>query len=199
VLVIVTDGLPTSGYHHLSGEQAQRELANELRRIGNDLPVHLVVRLCTDEDAVVDFYNSIDEEVELQLEVIDDMQSEAKEIYKSHNRWLVYSPLVHKIREGGTFLKLFDLLDERALTPMEICLFCQYLLRRSPDEPPLPSEPHAFCQAVKQRALELPRVYDALRGCMSPPVLSDEVEYAVLPGKLKRICGGDLNIDCSVQ
>jgi len=200
VLVIVTDGLPTSGYHHMSGVEPKRELTMELRRIGQDLPVHLVVRLCTDEDDVVDFYNSIDEEVELQLEVIDDLESEAKEIYRNHNRWLVYSPLVHLIREGGTFMKLFDLVDERALTPMEVCLFCQLLLRQTPDDPPLPSEPKEFVAAAKRRAAQMPSVYDPLRGRMSSPVLADEIECAVLPSKFKRICGaGSLDIGCCVQ
>lgn len=200
VLVTVTDGLPTSGYHHLSGPEQQRDLANQLRRLSQDLPVHLVVRLCTDEDDVVNFYNSIDEEVELQLEVIDDLESEAKELYKCCNRWLVYSPLVHRIREGGTFMKLFDLLDERALTPMEICLFCNVLLRQNPDDPPLPTEPKEFVKAVAEKVHSLPKVYNPLRGCMSPPVLPDEVEYAVFPTKFRRMCGGsNLDIDCCLQ
>lgn len=198
VLVIVTDGLPTNAPTHCPTRAAQKELARELRRISQDLPVHLVVRLCTNEDDVVEFYNSIDEEMELQLEVIDDIESEAMEIYKSRNRWLVYSPLVHRIREGGTFMKLFDLLDERALLPMEICVFCQLLLRRTEDDPPLPSDPAEFLKAVHFLAGQHPWVYDALRRRMSPPVLVDEVESALMPSALKRVCGGLFNQDCCV-
>lgn len=199
VLVIVTDGLPTgTGYSQSASPEQQRLMVTELRRMASELPMHLVVRLCTDDDPVVDYYNSIDEEVELQLEVIDDLEGEAKEIYNNGNRWLVYSPLLHRIREGGTFMKVLDLVDERVLTPMEICLLCQLLLRQEPDERPLPSDPHEFCRSVRERLPSLPLVYDPRRKRMSPPVLIEEIEWVVLPDRMKRVCGGVIN-ECVVQ
>ena len=35
------------------------------------------------------------------MEVLDDIESEAKEIMAAGNGWLVYTPLLHKIREAG--------------------------------------------------------------------------------------------------
>merc|ERR1711988_594224 len=108
VLVIATDGLPTSqGY--APTDTAKAEVVQVMRQLSVDLPVFLVIRLCTDEDDVVAFYNRIDEEEELLLEVIDDLESEAQEICDKGNDWLTYSPMIHMIREGGTFVKLFDL------------------------------------------------------------------------------------------
>jgi len=159
------------------------------------LPIHQVVRLCTNESSVVNFYTSLDEEMEVELEVIDDMQGEAKEIQSVGNRWLVYSPLIHRLREGGTFLKVLDLLDERRLEPMEVCLVCQLLLRPSADDPPLPTEPEEFCQAARELLPRLPRVFCPLRLAMLPPVDINELECSVLQrGKLRRSCG-----DCEVR
>lgn len=72
------------------------------------------------EDDVLEFWQDVDEEVEFQLDVLDDLRSEAMEIHKAGNDWLAYTPAMHLIREGGTNLKLLDLLDERRLTPGEV-------------------------------------------------------------------------------
>ena len=50
------------------------------------LPIWIVIRLCTDEAAVTEFYNSLDEELELNLEVVDEYKSEAKEVYVQRTR-----------------------------------------------------------------------------------------------------------------
>jgi len=179
IVVIVTDGLPTSQQSSRSGSQERQELVQELRRMALELPTHLVVRLCTEDDSVVSFYNRVDEELELQIEVIDDMRSEAREVSRVGNDWLVYSPLVHKIREGGTFMKLFDLIDERRLEPMEVAVFCQLLLRQGSEEH-FPSEPHEFCRAVRRSLAVAPPVLDPLSGQMGPPLHIDKLELAIL-------------------
>merc|ERR1712025_1396566 len=77
------------------------------------------------------------------------------EIYSQGNGWLTYSPLLHRIREGGTFVKLFDLLDERQLTPTEVSLFTQLLLRREGDAP-MPRTAVEFCKALRGAVYEAP-------------------------------------------
>jgi hypothetical protein len=46
------------------------------------LPVWVVIRLCTNENAIVSYWNNVDKEIELNMDVIDDPLGEAKEIHK---------------------------------------------------------------------------------------------------------------------
>lgn len=186
VVCIATDGLPTGEYSGKSTDYHCQRVVRALRKLTGDLPVHIVVRLTTEEDSVVEFYNKIDEEFELPLEVLDDIESEAKEIASAGNRWLAYSPLLHAIREGGTFVKLFDLLDERRLTPVEAMILARMLLQ-DPHEV-MPTDAEEFCQYVEdrlQRGGDL--VYHPLTGRLAPCVDPRLLRQAVLP---PRFCGG---------
>lgn len=120
VIVLATDGLPSNA-HGVSSTHTQTEFIHALRSL-EGLPIWIVIRLCTDEEKVVEFYNDIDSELELSLEVIDDFTGEAEEIYE-HNKWLNYALPLHRIREMGFNHKLFDLLDERPLTKDELLDF----------------------------------------------------------------------------
>jgi len=120
VIVLATDGLPSDS-RGVSSSHTQMEFQNALRSL-EGLPIWIVIRLCTDEDQVVEFYNNLDSELELSLEVIDDFTGEAEEIYE-HNKWLNYALPLHRIREMGFSHKLFDLLDERPLTKDELLNF----------------------------------------------------------------------------
>lgn len=120
VIVLATDGLPSNPYG-VSGQTELTEFKNAIRSL-EGLPVWIVIRLCTDEDQVVEFYNNLDSELELSLEVLDDFTGEAEEVYE-HNPWLNYALPLHRIREMGFSHKLFDLLDERQLTKDELRSF----------------------------------------------------------------------------
>merc|ERR1739841_484687 len=129
VIVLATDGLPSDNYGY-SNSRTRDEFTNALRSL-QGLPVWVVVRLCTDEDSVVNFYNNLDSQLGLSLEVIDDFTGEAEEVYE-HNKWLNYSLPLHRIREMGFSHKLFDLLDERRFTKEERRQF--FLLLFGPDK-----------------------------------------------------------------
>ena len=47
-----------------------------------NLPVWVVIRLCTNDNSMTQYWNGIDSEVELNMDVIDDPLGEAKEIHK---------------------------------------------------------------------------------------------------------------------
>jgi len=150
-----------------------------MRQLSIDLPVFLVIRLCTDEDDVVAFYNRIDEEEELPLEVIDDLESEAQEICDKGNDWLTYSPMIHMIREGGTFVKLFDLLDERKLNPLEARLLAGHLLQLE-DWAPLPlSDVKEFTNKAADYLQKMEKVYDPLQRRMKPSIDMRKLRQAV--------------------
>lgn len=169
MLSIVTDGLPTSPANGNCTLRDKQDFVEELRAFASTFNVFIVIRLATDDDETVDYYNKIDEEVELPLDILDDLQGEAKEVYDSQNGWFAYTPMIHRIREGGTMEKLFDLLDERPFTTVEISAFLELLLR-GPDDAPFPRTPKELLEVVELAAARAPRVYDGRSGEMVPPV-----------------------------
>merc|ERR1719502_1433884 len=64
----------------MSQSTDRTELVQALRALAS-LDAHIVLRLCTDEQPVVDFYGDIDAEVELSLEVLDERPLTRGEIY----------------------------------------------------------------------------------------------------------------------
>lgn len=123
-VVIASDGLPTDSYGNAT-QAIKNQFVQSLRML-EGLPVWLVIRLCTDDDEVVDFYNSLDDQLELSMDVLDDFVGEAKEVYE-HNKWLNYALPLHRMREMGYHDRVFDMLDERTLTKGELRDFCRLL------------------------------------------------------------------------
>lgn len=104
------------------GEASDGDLAAALAPL-KSLPVWVVVQLCTGEDNVVSYWNNIDSQLELDLDILDDLESEAKEIYE-HNRWFTYGEPLHRMRGFGVAIKELDLLDEVSLSPDQIRDVC---------------------------------------------------------------------------
>lgn len=123
-IILATDGLPTNSYG-IAGHSENQNFVNALRSL-EGMPVWIVVRLCTDDERIVEFYNSLDNQLELSIEVLDDFVGEAEEVYEQ-NSWLTYSLPMHRMREMGFHNRLFDLLDERPLTRDELRDFCMLL------------------------------------------------------------------------
>eukprot|EP00930_Biecheleria_cincta_P045041 TRINITY_DN31042_c0_g1_i1.p1 TRINITY_DN31042_c0_g1~~TRINITY_DN31042_c0_g1_i1.p1 ORF type:complete len:477 (+),score=80.54 TRINITY_DN31042_c0_g1_i1:90-1520(+) len=169
ILSVITDGMPTSPTDSRCTQEDQNELVNQLRQFAIAFNSFIVIRLATDDDNVVGFYNQIDEELELPLDILDDLQGEGKEVHEAGNAWLAYTPLIHRIREGGTNIKLFDLLDERPFTPVEISMFMDFLFRQQSDAP-FPRTPKELLQAVQNALKSSPLVFDGVSGRMSLPV-----------------------------
>lgn len=126
-IVLATDGLPTDAQGY-SNSTVKEQFAHALRAL-EGLPVWIVVRLCTDESSVVEYWNNLDAQLELSLEVLDDFVGEAQEVHEC-NKWLNYGLPLHRMREMGFHHTLFDLLDERSLTKDEVRDFCKILFGR---------------------------------------------------------------------
>lgn len=127
-IVICTDGLPS--------DTTDEDFMKELRRL-EGLPVWIVIRLCTNEIDAVDFYNRLDAELEVPVDVVDDFLGEGIEV-ANYNPWLNYAMPLHKIREMGVKERALDLLDERPLSPMqqrEVCtiIFGEQKMKDCPD------------------------------------------------------------------
>lgn len=111
VVIIATDG-----------ESSDGNLAQALQPL-QSLPVWLVVRLCTDDEKVVDYWNNIDSELELEMDVLDDFIGEAAEI-QAFNGFLTYGEPLHRLREFGVPAKELDLLDEAKLSAEQMRSIC---------------------------------------------------------------------------
>jgi hypothetical protein len=135
VVVIATDGLP-SDQSGLSNDRVRQQFVDALQRL-QQLPVWVVVRLCTNDDSVVEYYNDLDKVLELPMECLDDFLGEAKEIMRV-NAWMNYALPLHRCREMGYQHRIFDLLDERLLNKDElreflVLMFGEAAFRHAPD------------------------------------------------------------------
>lgn len=172
MLVLVTDGIP-------NGTRAA--FAEAIRSLAREQPVHVVVRLCCSDEDIFGFYDQVDKELELSLDILDDFQGEAKAIHR-FNPWLTYPKILQTIREAGTLSKLMDFVDERPLTPMEIGLFAQLLIRGE-GQSKYPWSPDALLEAVERDAAAAPLVFCVRRRGRYPIMDMASLRPAVNPGK----------------
>ena len=163
VVVIASDGAAMDGDVHA----ALRPLKS--------LPAWVVVRLCTDDDAVVQYWNRVDEDLELDMDVLDDLAGEAAEV-TSLNPWLTYPLSLHRIREFGSCEKIFDLLDERELTLVEAKQFAGLLLGGAVADAPHPEVDYAgFVRSLKSVLAAEPSVWCPRRKRHAPWIRPKEL------------------------
>jgi hypothetical protein len=110
---------------YADGEASDGDIATALRPLHN-LPVWVVIRLCTDDDAVVRYWNNVDEQIELNMDVIDDPIGEGKEVHALNN-WLTYGLPMHRLREFGVTVKELDMIDEARLSSEQMRNLCALL------------------------------------------------------------------------
>jgi len=151
VLVVASDGAATDG-----------DVAAAMRPLLS-LPVWVVVRLCTDDEGTVSYWNTIDEDLELDMDVLDDLSSEATEV-AAHSPWLAYGQQLHRLREWGCSHKVFDILDEKPLSPTEMTDMIALLLGGAADDLPHPQvDWPAFEVALAAVLKTAPRTIDPIR------------------------------------
>ncbi len=149
------------------GESSDGDVAQALKPLEH-LPAWVVIRLCTDEERIVNYWNNIDDNLELEMDVLDDLEGEAEEI-REHNSWLTYCEPLHRIREFGIPVKELDLLDEKALNLDQIRLFCALLFGGSPDSYPHPQVDNAeFKAMIKTQMNKTGKVFDPISKTQSP-------------------------------
>ena len=176
-LIIATDGLPTNSEGY-GGQIAKEEFRRALRRL-ETLPVWVVIRLCTDDEEVVQFYNDLDQHLELSLEVLDDFMEEAREAYE-HNKWLTYGLPLHRCREFGFHDRLLDLIDERPLTTHELRCFCALLfgIRSNCDIPDPEEDWKSFKTEIKRLLRKECEQYNPVTKRMNPWISLFQLELA---------------------
>lgn len=128
VVVLATDGLPSDSYGN-STKEVVKEFLGALREL-QELPVWIVVRLCTSDEKVCEFYDKLDLNLETPVDVLNDLFQEAQQVYE-HNKWLNYAMPLHRCREMGFRHPLLDLLDERSFNKDEVKDFIGLILGKS--------------------------------------------------------------------
>ena len=173
---IATDGLPTD-LHGYSGRSHQDEFVEALRSL-EGLPVWVVIRLCTDEESVVSFYNDLDSQLELSMEVLDDFTGEAEEVHE-HNPWLNYGLPIHRMREMGFHDRVFDMLDERKLSKSELRDF--FYLLFGEEQMDGMADPNvewlSFCKDVDRLLRNEKQQWDPIKKKMKPWVDLHTLNY----------------------
>ena len=97
-IVIATDGQNVNKHNaglQVEEDERQEDLVAALDSL-TGLPVCVVVRLCTDFQPIVEFFNGLDKRLDwLDIDVVDDHLSEAQEVF-GHNPWLNYARPLHR-------------------------------------------------------------------------------------------------------
>jgi hypothetical protein len=88
--------------------------------------VLVIIRLCTSEEKVVQYWNSIDQQLELDIDVLDDPYGDAKQVAQ-FNPWLTYGEPIHRLREFGASLKEMDIIDESTVSSEQMRVLCSFL------------------------------------------------------------------------
>lgn len=168
---IITDGEPNSKSRF---ETSLRNLAST-----SSHPLFITINLCTDDDAVVDYYNNLDRMLGNEvsgLDVIDDLVSEQAEVINAGNNFFTYGHDVHVCRMAGCYSVVADLMDETVFLPHHANKLIKELLK---PENPLPDwhDSDAYVNAVRSLAEQRPQVYDFRRRRFCPIVDADKVRW----------------------
>lgn len=146
-VIIMTDGSASDG-----------DMAEAMRPLAH-LPCNVIVRLCTSDDSIVEYWDGVDNNLELQLDILDDPIGEAEAVYQ-FNPWLNYAMPLHRIREFGTKIKELDMIDERALSTGQMMKICKILFNLSDDLPHPEADWSAFEKAIEAGLKGLEKVYN---------------------------------------
>eukprot|EP01006_Ploeotia_vitrea_P046618 TRINITY_DN67042_c0_g1_i2.p1 TRINITY_DN67042_c0_g1~~TRINITY_DN67042_c0_g1_i2.p1 ORF type:complete len:330 (-),score=14.24 TRINITY_DN67042_c0_g1_i2:109-1098(-) len=160
------------------GEASDGDVAAALKPL-HQLPVWVVLRLCTDEDAVVNYWNGIDSQLELDLEILDDLTSEAKEVNEKNN-WFTYGEPLHLLRQFGINIKELDMLDESTLTPDQIRDVCAIIFGGSPDDYPHPAaDAKGFVKMINDKNKAEAKVWNPITKKMANWIEISKLKSAV--------------------
>jgi hypothetical protein len=155
VVVIATDG-----------ESSDGDITACLRPLER-LPVYLVIRLCTDDPKIVDYWNTIDASLELDMDVLDDFASESEEIM-SVNNWITYGEPLHRFREFGSHIKELDVLDEASLSIDQMMNTVSMILDTPINRLPHPSvDWNRFIEVVVSENNKLPKIWNPSKKSMT--------------------------------
>lgn len=175
VVTIATDGMPTDK-NGKSSKTVEKEFVELLRKLHN-LPVWIVISLYTEDDDVISFYDELDMDLELSVDVIEGYFGEAKKVV-SWNPWMNYGYALHQLREIGLEKRLFDFIDERKLTRSEVREFCCSIFGEEYDDsiPDPSSDWKGFISEIQHLNRTATKTYDPIKRKVLPWIDVRELE-----------------------
>ena len=119
VVYICTDSIP-SNEEGMELSELKADFDRLLKQLVN-WPVQVILRISTDEERVVEFYEEMMREPHFinRLQVLDDFVSECSKV-KHFNPWLNYGFPLHLCREAGVCITAIEQLGQRKLTYNEV-------------------------------------------------------------------------------
>ena len=75
---------------------------------------------------MVEYWNNIDSQLELDIDVLDDLVGDAAEVSRT-NSWLTYGEPLHRVREFVASMKELYIVDESTLSSEQMRIICAYL------------------------------------------------------------------------
>lgn len=169
-VIIATDGSSSDG-----------DVVAALRPL-KDLPVLMVIRLCTNEDKTVEYWDQVEKDLETELDIIDDLFGEAEGVM-GVNPWINYGNPLQRLREFGVHIKEMDMIDESQLTDSMMRKVLSVLFNE-----PMKSVPDNradwdhFSAWVNERNLMTPKTFN-------PSTSTITEEYWINAKKLKELYG----------
>ena len=123
------------------------------------------------------------------MDVLDDLESEAGEIWKSGNRFFNYSLSLHICRMAGCYSVVSDWMDEVQLQPH----YADKLIReitgitnQSFGLPDFLASPFAYREAINQLNRKFPKVFSVLHGGFYPILNKNWLCYLMITEKFSQ-------------
>jgi len=149
------------------GESSDGEIIDAMKPL-ETLPCWVVIRLCTNDENIVNYWSKIDKNIEVDIDVLDDLFGEANEVYAKNN-WFTYGEPIHRVREFGIPVRELDLLDERSLMGPQIRTIAHAVYGGDISSYPYAEiDGKAFIDFIKQKQRETPLVYDLISYSLKP-------------------------------
>lgn len=163
-VIICTDGEATDG-----------DVGAAMKPL-EELPVWVVVRLCTDDVGVLRYWEDIDRVLELELDVLDDLLRDAEKI-NAVNGWVNYGEPLHRLREFGCIFREMDIINESKLTSEQMrsvmaVIYAGGVTKRVPHPDIAWTE---FLKFVHGHNAKAPQQFDCVTGKFKPAIDIDRL------------------------
>ena len=114
LIIILSDGISTDG-----------DVIESLKAL-EGTPIQIIIRVSSDESAIIEYWNEISTRVDIDILILDDLECEGTQI-EENNSWMTYGEPLHRAREFGAILPKMNNIDYCQLSLEDIKTVVQML------------------------------------------------------------------------